>query len=94
LTPPKTSGLRSCSPATPRAREFERKSGRKAAVEAIWALQGLLDAKRAMVVTGRFSTRMTWDGSGNGHWDVVLTQLVNGRSVLPYWIGASSTVGA
>ena len=25
---------------------------------------------------------MAWDGSGNGHWDVVLTQLVSGRSVL------------
>lgn len=29
-------------------REFEHKSGRKAAVDAIWALQALLDAKRAM----------------------------------------------
>ena len=35
-----------------------------------------------MADVSRFSTRMAWDGSGNGHWDVVLTQLVNGRSVL------------
>jgi hypothetical protein len=34
------------------------------------------------VMTGRFSTRMAWNGSGNGHWDVALSQLVNGRSVL------------
>jgi hypothetical protein len=25
---------------------------------------------------------MAWDGTGNGHWDVALTELVNGRSVL------------
>jgi hypothetical protein len=35
-----------------------------------------------MADVSRFSTRMTWDGTGNGHWDVVLTQSVNGRSVL------------
>ena len=40
---------------------------------------------------------MTWDGTGNGHWDVVLTQLVDGRSVLlatitlDEWIGLSAT---
>jgi hypothetical protein len=48
-------------------------------------------------MTGRFSTRMAWDGSGNGHWDVALSQLVNGRSVLlatiplDEWIGLSAT---
>jgi hypothetical protein len=37
------------------------------------------------------------DGTGNGHWDVVLTQLVTGRSVLlatiplDEWISLSAT---
>jgi hypothetical protein len=35
-----------------------------------------------MADVSRFSTRMAWDGTGNGHWDVALTELVNGRSVL------------
>jgi len=41
-----------------------------------------------------FSTRMVWAGD---HWDVALTQLVNGRSVLLVtiplddWIGLSAT---
>jgi hypothetical protein len=30
-------------------------------------------------MTGRFETRMTWNGSGNGHWDVVLSGMVDGR---------------
>jgi len=30
----------------------------------------------------RFETRMTWNGSGNGHWDVVLTEMTNGRARL------------
>jgi hypothetical protein len=33
-------------------------------------------------MTGRFETRMTRDGSGNGHWDVALSGMVDGRSVL------------
>jgi len=48
-------------------------------------------------MTGRFETRMTWDGTGNGHWDVVLAEVVNGRSVLlatiplDEWIGLGAT---
>ena len=36
----------------------------------------------SMAEVSRFQTRMAWDGTGNGHWDVVLTQLVDDRSVL------------
>jgi hypothetical protein len=41
-----------------------------------------MNAHEAPRRMSRFSTRMAWDGTGNGHWDVVLTQSVNGRSVL------------
>ena len=45
----------------------------------------------------RFSTRMAWDGSGDGHWDVVLTEMTDGRArvlatiPLDEWISLGAT---
>ncbi len=46
---------------------------------------------------GTFATRMVWDGSRDGHWDVVLTEMTEGSARLlakmtfDEWIGLSAT---
>ena len=29
---------------------------------------------------GTFTTKMVWDGTGDGHWDVVFTEMTEGRA--------------
>jgi hypothetical protein len=43
-----------------------------------------------------FNTRLVWDRAGDGHWDVVLTEMTDGRARLlatmtfDEWIGLSA----
>lgn len=46
---------------------------------------------------GTFTTKMVWDGTGDGHWAVVLTEMTEGSArvlatiPLDEWIGLSAT---
>ena len=46
---------------------------------------------------GKFNTRLVWDGAGDGHWDVLLTEMTEGRTsvratmTFDEWIGLSAT---
>ncbi len=45
---------------------------------------------------GTFTTRMVWDGSRDGHWDVVLTEMTEGcarllaKMTFDEWIGLAT----
>ena len=51
----------------------------------------------SMAEVSRFQTRMAWDGTGNGHWDVVLSGMVDERmrllATIPLdeWISLGAT---
>ena len=38
-------------------------------IEALYAQANQITRRRAEAKMPRFETRMTWDGSGNGHWE-------------------------
>jgi hypothetical protein len=51
-------------------------------VSASTAVCTLYDGLRPLAEAHRAGVGLSFNPTGNGHWDVALTELVNGRSVL------------